>query len=116
MERNDGVLQGNNKKRIQLQSNIDSLTETVKSLNQTAQVLCEKQRQLQTVIDGKTETEEANNRTVQELREKQKQLQATINVLTKTVEALNQTVKLPCAQSKDVSTCKVGVVTISKRI
>ena len=116
MERNDGVLQGNNKKLVQLQSTINSFTETVKWLNQTTQMLCEKQKQLQATIDDQTKTEETNNRTVQELREKQKQLQATINVLTKTVEALNQTVKLPCAQSKDVSTCKVGVVTISKRI
>jgi chromosome segregation ATPase len=137
LEGNDGVMQSNNKKKVQLHTAIDGITETVESLNQTAQMLCEKHKQLQATIDGQTKTEGANNRTVQELREKHKQLQATIDVQTKTegannrtiqelrekqkqlqatidglkmtVEAVNQTFRVLCGQPQIVSTCKVKV-------
>ena len=141
-EGEDGVLQTNNKQLVQLQTTIDGLTDTAQSLNQTARVLCEKQKQMQTTIDGLTKreeannrtvqellekkkqmqntidgltkTEEANNRTVQELLEKKKQMQTTIDGLTKTVESLNQTVQMLCRKPNDVSTCKVEAVTASK--
>ena len=107
-------MQTNNKQLVQLQTTIDGLTDTAQSLNQTARVLCEKQKQMQTTIDGLTKREEANNRTVQELLEKKKQMQTTIDGLTKTVESLNRTVHLLCRKPKDVSTCKVEAVTASK--
>jgi septal ring factor EnvC (AmiA/AmiB activator) len=72
----------NNKNQIQLQTIIDDLTETLESLNQKAQGLCEKQKQLQVAIDCQTQPQEATKRTVQEQREKHKQLQATIFVQT----------------------------------
>ena len=72
LEENDGDQQSNNNKQVQLQNTNNKLTGTVESLNQTAQVVCDKLVQLQTIIDGQTKAEVANNRTVQELREKQK--------------------------------------------
>ena len=114
LETNDGLLQSNNKKQVKLQNTITGLTETVQSLNRTAQELCEKQNQLHATIDGLTKTEETNNRTVKELLQKQRQFQATVDGLTKTVEALNQTVKVLCEHPKDVSNCKVETVATSK--
>ena len=114
LEGNDGILQSNNKKQVQLHTAIDGLTETVQSLYRTAQVLCDKQNQLQATIDGLTKTEETNNRTAKELLEKQRQFQATIDDLKETVEALNQTVRVLCENPKDVSTRKVETVTASR--
>ena len=114
LEENDGLLQSNSKKHVQLENTITGLTETVKSLNRTAQVLCDKQNQLQATIDGLTKTEETNNRTAKELLEKQRQFQANIDDLKGTVEALNQTVRVLCEHPKDVSTRKLETVTASR--